>query len=275
MSANESMLIRLLPKLVFALLAAFMIVTSVRAYGDTTTLWLTAATITFVVCWANATHLLGVRPALVFVLLALCIGWFAEYMGASRGWFFGDYSYTDVLGPAIGEVPVVVPMMWFALTYMGYILTNLIAWHQPIDRSGHLGELAMLSFLAAMIVTAYDLGMETYMVYVLKAWIMEETDGAWFGETVQGFFGWITVAFAIIFSFRLIYRRRQLAPLTIYSRRHVLVPLLIYLGMMVGAMINGYPVETRTIAAFVMGIPVLSALVGWRYWLGKTPDQSP
>ena len=127
--------------------------------------------------------------------------------------------------------------------------------------------------LGAGEVTAYDLGMDPYMVHVLKAWIMDKTDGAWFGETVEGFFGWVTIAFAIIFSFRLIYRRRPLTPLTTYSRRHALVPLLIFLGMMVGQMFTGYPVESRTIAAFVMGIPLLSALAGWRYWMGRNTDQ--
>lgn len=45
----------------------------------------------------------------------------------------------------------------------------------------------MLSSLAAMIVTAFDLGADPYFVYTLKAWIMAKTGYAWFGETVQGF----------------------------------------------------------------------------------------
>ena len=177
-------LVRALPALVFGLLAVYLIVTSIRSYNDTTTLWVTSSVVTFAVCWANATHLLGWRPALTFVLLALSIGWFAEQMGDTRGWFFGAYTYTDALGPRLGEVPIVVPLIWFVLTYIGYVIANLIVWHAPVDRSDHIGELLLLSALAAMIVTAYDLGMDPYMVFVLKAWVMEKTDGAWFTETV-------------------------------------------------------------------------------------------
>jgi uncharacterized membrane protein len=274
MSDKESFLARTLPKLVFLLLATYLVITSFRSYSDTTSLWVTASVITFAVCWANASHLLGAKPTLLFIVLAVGIGWFAEHMGATRGWFFGHYTYTDVLGPRLGAVPIVVPLMWFALTYMGYVLANLIVWHHPVDRSDNLGEMAVVSLLAAMIVTAYDLGMETYMVQVLKAWIMDSTDGAWFGETVQGFIGWAGISFVIIFSFRLLHRNRELKSMGSFTRRHALVPVLIYLGLMVSQVFNGFPVETRSIAAFVMGIPVLAALAGWRYWLQDNPKKA-
>ena len=41
------------------------------------------------------------------MLIAVSFGWFAEQMGSSGGWFFGQYTYTDVLGPRLGDVPLV------------------------------------------------------------------------------------------------------------------------------------------------------------------------
>ena len=124
----------------------------------------------------------------------------------------------------------------------------------------------MLSFLAAMIVTAFDLGADPYLVYTLKAWIMAKTDGAWFGETVQGFFGWVFVAFVIIFSFRMSVRRRALKSVSPFLPQHAMVPLAIYASGMVFQMLLGNPVEIRSIAPFAMGIPLLCALAGLQRW---------
>ncbi|MDP3230917.1 MAG: carotenoid biosynthesis protein [Acidovorax sp.] len=255
-----------LPALGFALLAAFLIATAVRTHTDTTIAIIIASVLMFACCWASATHLLGTRPALQFVLIAVSFGWFAEQMGSTHGWFFGHYTYTDVLGPRFVGVPIVIPMMWFSLAYAGYVISNLIVWQSPVDGAPGLGNAAMLSFLAAMIVTAFDLGADPYLVYTLKAWIMAKTDGAWFGETVQGFFGWVFVAFVIIFGFRMSVRKMALQPLSPFLRRHALVPLCIYASGMVFQMILGNPVEIRSIAPFAMGIPLLCALAGFQRW---------
>lgn len=264
---------RLVPPLGFALLAVFLIITSVRGYGDTTTLWIVSSLITFALCWVSASHLLGPRAALLFIAIAVPVGWFAEQMGATRGWFFGDYDYTDVLGPTVGVVPIIVPLMWFALTYMGYVITNLIVWHAPTDNATSLTEIVLMSLLTAMIVTAYDLGADPYMVFVLKAWIMVKQDGAWFGETVQGFVGWAIIAFCIVLAFRLCRRVVTFTPLSTYSRRHALIPLLIYGGLMASQTVTGYPIEIRTITVFAMGIPLLCALAGFRYWQTLDPNR--
>ena len=255
-----------LPALTFALLAAFLVATAVRTHNDTTVAIVTASVLMFACCWASATHLLGARPALQFVLIAVSFGWFAEQMGSTHGWFFGHYTYTEVLGARLVDVPIVIPMMWFALTYAGYVICNLIVWQSPVDGAPGLGNAAMLSFVAAMIVTAFDLGADPYLVYTLKAWIMAKTDGAWFGETVQGFFGWVFVAFVILFGFRLSVRNMALQSAAPFHRRHALVPLAIYASGMVFQMVLGNPVEIRSIAPFAMGIPLLCALAGFQRW---------
>ena len=260
------MLAARLPAISFALLAAFLVATAFRMHNDTTIAILIASVLMFACCWASATHLLGARAALRFVLIAVSFGWFAEQMGSTHGWFFGQYTYTEVLGPRLVGVPVVIPMMWFSLAYAGYVISNLIVWQSPVDGAPGLGNAAMLSFLAAMIVTAFDLGADPYLVYTLKAWIMTKTDGAWFGETVQGFFGWVFVAFVIIFGFRMSVRRLALQTASPFLRSHALVPLAIYASGMVFQMILGNPVEIRSIAPFAMGIPLLCALAGFRRW---------
>lgn len=257
---------RQLPRITFILLALSLAVLATRGLGDTTRLLIIGSLAMFACCWSSAIHLLGGRAALHFVLIAVTIGWASEELGSQYGWFFGDYTYTDVLGPTVGSVPFVIPLMWFALTYIAYVLSNLMVWQTPVDGVTPLGQTLTQSFLAAMIVTAYDLGADPYLVFELKAWIMHKPDGWWFGETLQGFVGWMFVSFTIIFLFRLTLRRRPPVAAAEVARVHTLVPLAIYGGNMVFQACLGVPVETRTIALFAMGIPLLTALLGWSRW---------
>lgn len=255
-----------LPRLTWALLAASLALIVLRSHADTTSLLIAGSLFMFACCWSSAIHLLGGRAALHFVLIGVVVGWFAEEMGATRGWFFGSYTYTEVLGPRIGAVPFIIPLMWFALTYIAYVISNLMVWQTPSDGVAPLPQQIIMSLLAAMIVTAYDLGADPYMVYTLKAWIMTKTDGWWFGETLEGFVGWMTVSFAIILLFRLSLRKQAPVPALPATRWHMLVPLAIYGGNMLFQTCLGTPVETRTIAVFAMGIPLLTALCGWVRW---------
>lgn len=262
-----------LPRLAFGLLAAFLLVLAARGYGETTTLFVASSLLMFGCCWANAAHLLGGRAALRFVLAALAIGWLAEELGATRGWFFGSYDYTDVLGPRLGAVPAIIPMMWFALCYCAYVIANLVVWQAPAGQPGGLGRDVLMSLVGATVVTCYDLGADPYMVYKVKAWIMKETDGWWFGETVQGFAGWMLVGFTILLVFRLLTRRSSSSsarapalPSLPIQRRHVLPPLALYGGLMLYQVLLGYPVETRCIALFAMGFPLLTAACGLLRW---------
>lgn len=263
-----------LPLVAGVLFLAFVCSLLARSYSDTTIALMVSSVLMFGCAWASAAHLLGARPAAKFVVLGLVIGWFAEEMGARYGWFFGGYDYTDVLGPRISEVPFVIPMMWFALCYTGYVISNLMIWRHPVDATPGWGNALLMSFLAAMIVTAFDLGGDPYLVYVLKAWIMHKKDGWWFGETIQGFFGWMTISFIIVLLFR------RFAPPVIRAstpsdRRHTLLPLGIYAGTMVYQIFLGHPVETRTIACFAMGIPLIAAWIHWLHWApGEAPAEA-
>jgi putative membrane protein len=264
----KSLLTRL-PILTSVLLVVFLLLTAARGQSDTTLMLIGSSVLMFACCWTSAIHLLGARPALHFVAIAVTAGWFAEQMGSSYGWFFGSYSYTSVLGPALGDVPIIIPLMWFALTYVAYVISNLIVWQTPVDGMAPLGHSVVMALLAALIVTAYDLGADPYMVFTLKAWIMTMKDGWWFGETLQGFFGWAFVSFVIVFAFRMTLRKRAPQPAQHIAKWHVLLPLLIYGASMAFQMAYGSPVETRTVAFFAMGIPLLCALCGLWRWRAK------
>lgn len=124
----------------------------------------------------------------------------------------------------------------------------------------------LTAWLAAMIVTAFDLGADPYFVFVLKAWIMAKTDGGWFGETLQGFVGWMAVSFFIVTLFQGLCQPRA-APAPMQPQRvAALLPLGIYGSGLVFQLLLGQPIETRAVAFFAMGIPLFVAAVAWWQW---------
>jgi putative membrane protein len=264
---------RHLPRAAAALLLAFLAALLLRGQGETTALLIASSLLMFGACAASAAHLLGGPAALRFMLIAVSAGWVAEQLGSSYGWLFGVYTYTDVLGPRLGDVPVVIPLMWFALTYGAYVIANLAVWQAPVDGAAGHGWAAALSLVAASVVTAWDLGADPYFVFTLKAWVMGMDDGWWFGETLQGFVGWMTVSFCIVLAFRLTHRFAPIRPRVAATRRHVLVPLALYGGCMAFQVAVGDPVELRTVAFFALGIPLLVALCGLARWQSTFPQE--
>jgi uncharacterized membrane protein len=217
--------------------------------------------------WSSRT-LAGRRATWHFVGLAAALGWFAEEMGSRFGWFFGDYDYTDVLGPQLGTVPIVIPLMWFGLCQTGFTMACLLLWRRPVPPAASGWKAgALAAALTALLVTAFDLGADPYFVYQLKAWIMVEKDGYWFGETIVGFAGWLFVSFVITGLFLALARPTLAAaakPAT--QHRAALAPIVIYAGMMAFQVVVGDPVALRVISFFAMGIPALVAAVAWSQW---------
>lgn len=270
-----SLAVQRLPLALFALATAYLTVTALQSGRPVTIAIVLASILMFATSWASAARLLGPLAALRFVGIAMALGWFSEQMGATHGWFFGQYHYTPVLGARLGAVPLVIPMMWFSLSYAGYVIANLIVWQSPVDGRPGWRQAVVLSFLAAMVVTAFDLGADPYLIRVVGAWVMVKADGWWFGETLQGFFGWMIVGFSIIVGFRWSVRRappRPAGPAGL--QRAVLVPLVIYASGMVFQIFLGDPPETRAIAPFAMGIPLLCALAGFQRWRATPPEHA-
>lgn len=252
-----------------AYLAAFatvLVVWTAHSYAPLSVALVAASLVLSAVSLWSCRVLLGPRPARIFLAVAVALGWMAEQAGATLGWFFGDYSYTGVLGPRLGAVPLVIPLMWFGLCYIGFLMACLVLWRQPVPAAGGWKAGALVALLAAMIVTAFDLGADPYFVYVLKAWIMDKKDGGWFGETIRGFEGWMVVSFAIVAAFQALARPRLAVPMTAAARRAALVPIGVYAGMIVFQVCLTQPLALRVVAFFAMGIPALIAWVAWSQW---------
>ncbi|AMO23071.1 hypothetical protein GCM10027034_44920 [Ramlibacter solisilvae] len=256
---------------VFGVFAILLLAWTAQAYPWLTVALVAASLALGAVSLWSASVLYGPRAAATFLALGASLGWFAEQTGSALGWFFGHYSYTDVLGPRLGNVPLVIPVMWFGLCHTGLLMANLLLWRAPVGpwRGWRVALLAAL--LAAMLVTAFDLGADPYFVYQLKAWVMAKKDGGWFGETVRGFEGWMVVSFAIVAAF-LAARPPGVVPASAAARRAALAPVLLYAGLMLFQMVAVQPIALRVTAFFAMGIPALAAAVAWQHWARRPAE---
>lgn len=208
-------------------------------------------------------YMLGWRRALVFFVLTLVISFTLEHIGVKTGWVFGRYHYTDVLNPKLlGTVPVVIPLAYFMVIYPSYMMANLIVRGQPTGKFQGWGLILLTSLLTGLIMTAWDLVMDPVMVHDVKAWVWER-GGDYFGVPFHNFAGWTFTTFVVSMAFRFIEQTERI-PMRPYGRGHktfILMPLLGYGALMIGAPFVGVPVDTRVISPYAMGVPLLAALM--------------
>jgi carotene biosynthesis associated membrane protein len=147
---------------------------------------------------------LGARRTFVFFVLAVVVSLFAELVGTTTGFPFGEYSYTSGLGyKVLGEVPFTIPLSWFYMGLASFILATVLAsrldgWRRPV--AAVTGGAALL--------TVWDLVLDPAMAHQdldVRFWVWFQ-DGSYFGMPAQNFAGWMLVGLVFIGLSRLAWR---------------------------------------------------------------------
>jgi putative membrane protein len=226
----------------------------------------------------HAAYVLGWRHTLLFFGITVAVSWSYEHMGVETGLIYGAYHYTDALGLKLGHVPIIIPIAWFMMIYPSYIIANLIAGgrqkiimirgnkgnnnNNSSNNRTTLQQILWLSFLSAVVMTAWDLVVDPYLSGPTeRAWIWEE-GGQYFGVPLHNFGGWLLTTFTIYFLFQLMSERKfQISRSRPVSTPIILLPLIGYGAMMITNIIPGEPPELRIIGPIVMGIPLAIAAI--------------
>lgn len=216
-------------------------------------------------------HMLGWKRALTFFATCSVLSWVAETHSILSG-NVGNYYYTDVLGPKLGQVPYVIPLTWFLMLYPAYVIANLVVTKTPTLVRSSIPQVLWLSALTAVVMSAWDLSLDPYMSGKVGAWIWTD-GGPYFGVPFANYYGWVTVSFGIILVYRLIERHLPLEPMGETGKWIAAMPVAIYAFNMLSDLLVGDPMATRLIALFAMGIPSLAAFA--RLWAGAPEDQHP
>lgn len=115
----------------------------------------------------------------VFAAAAFWIGFGSEIIGIHTGYLFGDYVYGPTLGPKLWEVPIIIGVNWFILSYTTGVLFRKV----PND--------IYAAILSALAMTAID--------YILEPVAVELDMWAWKWEEIpmSNYAGWFGISFII------------------------------------------------------------------------------
>ena len=203
--------------------------------------------------------MMGWSRALTLLAITAVISYTFEFVGERTGLIFGEYYYTDVLGPKLGPVPLIIPLAYFMLVFPAYVMGNAITDRQPIAPPRRGLRLPLVALLTAMIMTGWDLSYDPLMANGFKAWIWVN-GGPFFDIPLRNFAGWLLTAFTILLSYAFIEPRLPLAPLS-DKKWLPLLAILSYAALGVGDTFAGYPEGTRVLSPFLIGTPVLASLL--------------
>ncbi|MFB4294907.1 carotenoid biosynthesis protein [Nonomuraea sp. ATR24] len=131
---------------------------------------------------AFAAEAWGARRAAAAFGAAALTGYAAEVVGLQTGFPFGAYSYSAVLWPQVGGVPVAVALAWGGMGLAAYAVAGAVApgggWARVCAGAGAL--------------TAWDLFLDPQMVR-LGLWTWAQ-DGFYRGVPLSNFAGWLLVS---------------------------------------------------------------------------------
>ena len=176
----------------------------IRLSGATMLLDLATALVALSLFLFSLTHCIETRGwwrALAMLGVAFAIALTMEYLGSAHGILFGNYDYTNRLGPkAFGEVPVIIPAAWFMMLYPAWETAGLLTQRIYTEKRRN-GEAETNSFfvpsllrvvIAALAMTAWDISLDPRMA-ADGAWIWHD-GGPYFGIPLTNFVGWLVTS---------------------------------------------------------------------------------
>jgi len=155
-----------------------------------------------------------VRGILAFVAISLVVGGVFEYVGVRTGFPFGHYYFTDLMGPKLSGVPILLGLAYVGMGYLSWMLALVILGGRRTALSG--SRVVTLPLIAAFMMVAWDLAQDPVWGTILHAWIWVD-GGAYFGVPITNFLGWYLVVYVIYQLFALFLKGRSNGPVPLPS----------------------------------------------------------
>lgn len=224
---------------------------------------------------------MGWRNILAFIVITFVISFISEATGVATGLIFGNYYYTDNLGPKIFGVPPMIQVAYIAMGYasltiarilLDFIGTNLKKW----------SSILAVSLIGSFIMVSWDVVMDPYQSTYSGDWIWPN-GGPYFGIALHNYVGWFATVFIFMLAYQAFARMyeekvdKTIAKSNFFWSMPTLYYGLIALGMVVVPIIGGVSLpyaqpnnysgtltqlthSISLITFFVMGTPVAMVL---------------
>jgi uncharacterized membrane protein len=170
----------------------------------------------------------GPRTMVMFAAICLTVTYLIEHAGVATGIPFGDYSYSDMLGPKLFLVPIVVGPAYVGMGYLSWMMACALLGPPPQRPGSH--RMFATPLIGSFALAAWNLSYDPLISTVRGGWIWNE-GGAYFGVPVLNFVGWFLTAYAFFQLFALCLRNKAdgVASLSIpRSRAYWLQPVVLY-----------------------------------------------
>ena len=149
----------------------------------------------------------GWRGIVVFMVLCIGISTILENMSVLTGFPFGHYHYTDVLGPKLYLVPLLIPPAYFGTGYLSWVLASLLL--DAGKRRDLLSRIAV-PVVATFIMVGWDVCLDPGSSTIGRIWIWHD-GGPYFGVPFTNYLGWCLTVFLFLLAFSL-YRAKWPEP---------------------------------------------------------------
>lgn len=181
--------------------------------------------------------------------ISLC----SELLGTGVGIPFGEYRYTEALGPKwFGHVPVVIPLSWFFMVVPSYAVAQAALPRRAVARV----------VMASLILLSWDLALDPAMSRATTYWVWAEP-GAYYGMPWSNLFGWYVTGVALAGALALLRADRWIGALPLpwlllFFGANLILPL----GM--SAAVGFWGAVAATLAALAA-----AALLAWSLGAGQ------
>ena len=132
----------------------------------------------------------------LFLITCFIVGFVSEVIGINTGYLFGDYTYSQLLGPSIAGVPLIIGINWFIVIYCcGMFMKAILNKFSP----GDINQGCRLKI--------YSLVIDGAILAVVFDWIMEPVAISlgfwkWQGDIpVFNYISWFLVSIVLLLFF--------------------------------------------------------------------------
>ncbi|WP_274364535.1 carotenoid biosynthesis protein [Paenibacillus thermotolerans] len=155
---------------------------------------------------------------ITFLVLCLTVSNLLENISVLTGFPFGHYHYTDVLGPKLFQVPLLIGPGYFANGYLAWVLGTVLA--GDINRTSSAFTTFAVPFIGSFAMVAWDLGFDPTALTIGQLWIWEQ-GGGYFGVPLTNYLGWFFTVYVFfqLYAFFLRFRRIDGKPETLIFPR--------------------------------------------------------
>src|SRR3989454_6455575 len=142
----------------------------------------------------------------MFIIISLVVSNILENTSILTGFPFGHYHYTDVLGPKLFLVPLVIGPAYFSTGYLAWVLSTVLI--GDVRRESSAFTTFAVPFIASFLMVVWDLCFDPTSSTIRHAWIWEQ-GGGYFGVPLTNYLGWFFTVYVFFQLFALFLRFRK------------------------------------------------------------------